>query len=87
MIDQAYPCPCGGSNDYCGCQDFQAVKVMTAEHLLDWMTHHHLPLQIFREEDGGWVVVDGSQSTVLASGETVLDALTFAHSKEGQGDG
>ncbi len=55
---------------------------MTAEQLLDWMTHHHLPLQIFHEEDGDWVVVDGSRSTVMASGETVLDALTSAHSME-----
>lgn len=82
-IEQAHPCPCGGSNDYCGCQDLHpAPRLISAEALLGWMTHHHLPLQIFREEEGGWVVVDASNDTVMASGETVFDALKQAHSKE-----
>ena len=53
-------------------------RISNAERLLDWMDECHLPLQIFREEDGGWVVVDGSTDGVLASGETPLEALQRA---------
>ncbi len=52
---------------------------MQAERLLDWMTHHHLPLSLFREEDGEWVVVDNSDETVKGSGETTFEALLAAH--------
>lgn len=96
MPAQAYPCPCGGSNDYCGCQDFQRVKVVTADDLLDWLTHHHLPLQVWREDEddgGSWVVVDASNNAVLASGGCAQSALAEAYrkstesTKEGQSDG
>lgn len=52
---------------------------MRADRLLDWMTHHHLPLSLFREEDGSWVLVDNSDETVKGSGETTFDALLDAH--------
>lgn len=84
-IEQAYPCPCGGADDYCGCQDLHpAPRQVSAETLLDWMTHHHLPLQVWREcdDDGGsWVVVDASTDTVLASGGCARDALATAYRK------
>ena len=52
---------------------------MQAHRLLDWMTHYHQPLSLFREEDGLWVVVDNSDETVKGSGETTFDALLAAH--------
>ncbi|MCD1619177.1 hypothetical protein K7H20_13990 [Salipiger manganoxidans] len=53
-----------------------AVTVGEAARLLDEMTHHHLPLQLWREADTEcWVLVDGSTRTVIGSGETAFDAL------------
>jgi hypothetical protein len=57
---------------------------MTAAQLLEWMTHHHLPLQLWREEDGAWVIVDNSANHVLGSGETAEDAIRTAHQRETQ---
>lgn len=53
--------------------------------LLEWMTAHHLPLQLYREadEDGGnWVVVDNSSNAVLGSGGCAHEALIAAHRSE-----
>ncbi len=52
---------------------------MRADRLLDWMTHHHLPLSLSREEDGGWVVVNNSDDTVKGSGASTFDALLATH--------
>lgn len=54
-------------------------RVSDAERLLEWMTFHHLPLQLWREEEGGpWVVVDASSDRVLGSGGSAHDALIAA---------
>lgn len=51
--------------------------------LLEWMTRHHLPLELFREQETElWVVVDTSQGQVLASGESTYSALNEAYDKE-----
>lgn len=57
---------------------------MTASQLLSWMTYHHLPLQLWREDEGLWVVVDGSSNNVLGSGETAEYAIRTAHEREVQ---
>lgn len=88
QIDQGKRCGCEGADEYCPCQNVspeqaRAAREMQPESLLDWMTHHHLPLQLFREEEpGNWVICDASQGTVLGSGETCLLALAEARSKE-----
>lgn len=52
-------------------------------YLLEWMSHHHLPLELFREEETQlWVVADASGGGVLASGETAFLALSEACVKE-----
>lgn len=49
--------------------------------LLDWMTHHHLPLQLWKEADTDtWVVVNNSNGTVLGSGPAAIDALAESKS-------
>lgn len=56
---------------------------ISGDELLDWMTFHHLPLELFREDETqAWVVVDRSTDVVLGSGETALDALSEANFKE-----
>ena len=51
--------------------------------LLEWMSSHHLPLELFREEETElWVVVDSSAGYVLASGETARGALAEAKMTE-----
>jgi len=54
-----------------------------AERLLDWMTHCHLPLQLWREDDdlgiGEWVVVDASTGEAIGHGADALDALEYAY--------
>lgn len=83
QIEQGSRCPCGGSDDYCGCQNERpGDKLPSSDELLDWMTYHHLPLHLFREEEGGWVVVDASTDEVKGSGATALWALVAAHEKE-----
>ena len=45
-----------------------ALDAVRAEgsRLMDWVTHHHLPLIICKETDGAeWTVVDNSTTTVL----------------------
>lgn len=79
--DQAAKCPCRGSDEMCPCQNVRfGDRPPRAEELLDWMTHHHLPIHIFREEDGCWVAVDASRDTVMGSGGTALEALATAYS-------
>ncbi len=88
QIDQGKRCGCKGTDEYCPCQNVspeQAAshKAIQPEALLDWMTHHHLPLELFREEETqSWVVADASGSGVVGSGETCLLALAEARSKE-----
>lgn len=53
----------------------QLAEAREVESLLDTMTQHHLPLQVYRERDGLWVLVDASTDYVLGSGETVLCAI------------
>lgn len=50
-----------------------------AHVLLDWLTHSHLPMRVFREEEGEWVVVDSSSEFVMGSGETAQLALSAAY--------
>ncbi len=56
--------------------------MQSANALLDWMTDHHLPLSLFRESNGDWVVVDASIDAVLGRGASAYDALIEAHEKE-----
>ena len=59
----------------------------TAEWLLEWMGCHHLPLELFREEETDlWVVVDSAAGAVLSSAETPLGALRGAQTKEASTD-
>ncbi|MBY6005413.1 Lar family restriction alleviation protein [Salipiger bermudensis] len=51
---------------------------VSAAYLLEWMTYHHLPLQLWQEDDGSWVIVDNSTGSVLGSGETAEIALRAA---------
>lgn len=88
QIVQGQKCPCQGSNEMCGCQnvspeDQANARLRDPGALLDWMTYHHLPLEMCREEESQlWVVVDTSASTVIGSGESCEDALFAARSKE-----
>lgn len=88
QIEQGERCGCKGSDEMCPCQNVspeqkrQAI-LLEPDYLLDWMTYHHLPLELFREEETGlWVVVDASCGVVKGSGESCLDALVEARSKE-----
>lgn len=82
--DQAARCPCRGSDEMCPCQNARpGDKASNGDELLDWMTYHHLPLELFREEETElWVVVDTSVGHVLASGETTTEALAEAKAKQ-----
>lgn len=56
-----------------------------ADRLLDWLTHNHRPLSLFREcdEDGGcWVVADNATNAVLGSGGSATEALRAAHASQ-----
>ena len=55
---------------------------VNAYELLEWMTHHHLPLHLLREDDGEWAVVDASSDTVLASAASAVEALAEAERTE-----
>ncbi len=55
---------------------------VNAYELLEWMTHHHLPLQLLREDEGEWAVVDASNNAVLASAESAVEALAEAERSE-----
>ena len=57
-------------------------KVSDAERLLDWLTDHHLPLQLWREASGGWVVSDGSNDAGLGYGATAHEALIAARQNQ-----
>ena len=81
--DQAAKCPCRGSDEMCPCQnERKGDRPPRAEVLLDWMTHHHLPLELLREDDGPWVLVDASTETVMGTGGDAQDALANAYSRE-----
>lgn len=88
QIDQGARCGCKGSDEMCPCQNVSPeqaalIHATNAEELLDWMTYHHLPLELFREEETqAWVVVDTSRGTVIGSGETTTLALQEARQKE-----
>lgn len=62
------------------------MLLLDGESMLQWMTHHHLPLQLMREADGLWVVVDGSSDIVKGSGEGTFEALQDAIQKERERD-
>lgn len=55
--------------------------------LLEWMTYHGQPLQLWREADesgiseGSWVVVDNHKGTVMGSGPTAEEALREAYTE------
>ncbi|MEQ5793087.1 hypothetical protein LZ686_00365 [Paracoccus sp. NFXS7] len=55
--------------------------------LLEWMTYHDQPLQLWREanesgiSEGSWVVVDNHKGTVMGSGPTAEDALREAYTE------
>ncbi len=88
QIQQGKKCSCEGSDEYCPCQNVSPEQAKQArstqpDALLDWMTYHHLPLELFREEETEmWVVCDTSRGTVIGSGETTTDALAEARLKE-----
>ena len=88
QIDQGKRCLCKGSDEYCTCQNISPETKSIAHlsdpgHLLDWMAEHHLPIELFREEETqSWVACDASAGTVLGFGATPLDALVEARTKE-----
>lgn len=56
-------------------------------NLLDWMSTHRLPLELFREEETNlWVVVDISAGKVKGSGESAMSALISARMNEADED-
>lgn len=69
----------------CPCQnvDRSIPTDPDAGELLEWMTYHHLPLQLWCEaDDGSWVVVDASSDRALGFGGSAEDALQAAYKKE-----
>lgn len=60
----------------------------SAYNLLEWMGDHHLPLELFREEETqAWVLVDTSSGEVRGSGDTPYNALRRGYQIEQVGEG
>lgn len=58
----------------------------SAEVLLEWMTNSLIPLSMFREGNGDWVVVDTQSGDILGSGRSAEEALSGGYAKTQIGD-